>query len=395
MRVADRLAQREATWRELDLLLLKLESQRLRKAKAAEILRLGELYRAACADLMLAEAHDLPRDTIAFLHALVARAHNATYRAQGFRFADWASELFQAVPRRLRSDPTLRLSALIFYGVFLIFALLGAGRPRFAEQVVGESMLTQMEQMYDRPLSERQERSDAAMAGFYIQHNAGIGLKCYAWGLLLGLGTLYQLIFNGAITGAIFGHMVTTPQASNFYQFVTAHAPFELTALVFSGAAGLRLGWGLIETHGQSRLASLRREALASLPTAGAAVFLFVLAAFLEGFVSASSMPYWGKAAIATLSAALILVYLMLGGRGGGLRLQDQAWVVPSSAPLPPTAEARLRKAAHRSGSGGAGLRQGDPLAGGGGLSLSASPQVGEGGSGAARGKTRLGIVSN
>src|SRR3954468_6661882 len=116
MRVVDRLALREATWHELDALLAHLEARRLRRAAAKEVLRLGELYRAACTDLMLAEAHDLPRDTVGDLHGLVGRGHNAVYRAKGFRFADWGSTLFGTVPRRLRADPCLRLSALVFYG---------------------------------------------------------------------------------------------------------------------------------------------------------------------------------------------------------------------------------------------------------------------------------------
>lgn len=342
MKVVDRLARREASWRELDSLLRRMENPlRRRKAKASsehanpaevvwvepsdafepprsraeEVIRLGELYRAACADLMLAEAHELPRETVAYLHALVARAHNAVYRAQGFRFTRWAGELLESVPRRLRADPTLRVSALVFYGAFLVFALLAAGRPGFAETIVGEATLESYERMYQKPPSSG-ERNDAVMAGFYIRHNAGIGLQCFAWGLSFGLVTLYTLFSNALMIGVVFGYMARTPYAVNFYTFVTAHAPFELTAIVFSGAAGLRLGWGLIQTGGLTRLASLRREAIGALPTVGAAVFLFVLAAFLEGFVSASTLPYAVKATIAVVSAALLLAYLLRGGRG-------------------------------------------------------------------------------
>ncbi len=91
--------------------------------------------------------------------------------------------------------------------------------------------------------------------------------------------------------------------------------PFELTAIVLSGAAGLRLGYGLIETKGQTRLASLQREARNAPPTVGAAVVLFLLAAFLEGYVSASSLPYSARASIALFSAGLLVAYLALGGR--------------------------------------------------------------------------------
>jgi uncharacterized membrane protein SpoIIM required for sporulation len=319
MRVADRLTQREASWHELDTLLDGLKRRQPPSVRAAQVVRLGELYRAACTDLMLAETHDLPRDTVAYLHALVGRAHNAVYRAQGFRFVDWADALFGTAPRQLRTDPALRISALVFFGSFLLCALMAAGRPGFALTLIGEPMIEMMELSYAEPMGSQRadgvQRNDTVMAGYYIQHNTTIGLQCFAYGLLFGLGSLYELVSNGAILGTVFGYMATTPYAPNFFTFVTAHAPFELMAIVFSGAAGLRLGYGLIDTKGQTRLVSLRREARNALPTVGASVVLFLLAAFLEGYVSASAMPYSAKAAVALACAGLLAAYLALGGR--------------------------------------------------------------------------------
>ncbi len=319
LRVVDRLAQREASWRELDALLDALAQAGGRRVTAEQVFRMGELYRAACTDLMLAESHHLPREAVGYLHALVGRAHNALYRAQGFKFSDWAAALFGTVPRQLRGDPALRLSAAVFWGMFLVCGLLAAGRADFAPKIAGEAMLDTMDEMYSHPI-EANTRAEvggrgALATGFYIQHNASIGLKCYAWGLFLGIGSLFQLLSNGITLGTIFGYMTRGPYAANFFTFVTAHGPFELTAIVFSGAAGLRLGYGLIDTQGHSRLASLRREAARSLPVAGAAVVLFVLAAFLEGFVSPSPLPYSVKAAIAIFTAALLVAYMALGGR--------------------------------------------------------------------------------
>jgi uncharacterized membrane protein SpoIIM required for sporulation len=285
-------------------------------------LRLGQLYRGVCSDLMLAESHDLPRDTVAYLHGLVGRAHNALYRARGFRFRDWGRVLFDAAPRRLRSDPALRLSAAVFVVSFLLCAFVAAAHPEFSRAVVGDKFVEQIDHMYSHPIDSPAEhgeaRNDTAMAGFYIQHNTSIGLQCFAWGILFGVGSLYQLLSNGIVLGTIFGHMAASPLAANFFSFVTAHSSFELTAIVVAGAAGLRMGWGLVDTQGQTRLASLRREATAALPALSASVVLFVLAAFIEGFVSASPLPYWSKASVAITSAMVIVAYLTLGGRGSG-----------------------------------------------------------------------------
>lgn len=315
MNVAERLEQRVVVWKELERGLLLLEDRKLGYPPASEILRLGELYRAACADLMLAESNDLSGETIGYLHALVARAHNAIYRSRGFRPEAWATTLFRDVPRQLRSDWTLAAAALTFYGWFLLGGLLGYARRDFAMTIVGPEAIANLEMSYAQPITQM-SRSDAMMAGHYIQHNASIGLQCFGSGVIPLIGPTFVMITQGLILGAMFGHITMLPQAANFYTFVTAHAPFELTALVFAGAAGLRMGWGLVEPGTSSRLASLRKSAVQALPIIGASVILFVLAAFLEGFVSASEMRYSLKALIAIFCALAIAAYLLLPGRG-------------------------------------------------------------------------------
>ena len=129
------------------------------------------------------------------------------YRATGFSFRDWGRALFQTAPRLLRGDPALKLAALVFLGTFLLTTLVSAGRPEFARIVVGDAFLEQIDHDFAQPVfSERPDglrRSDTAMAGFYIQHNASIGLSCFAWGIVFGLGSLYQLLFNAIIIGTL------------------------------------------------------------------------------------------------------------------------------------------------------------------------------------------------
>jgi uncharacterized membrane protein SpoIIM required for sporulation len=150
------------------------------------------------------------------------------------------------------------------------------------------------------------------MAGFYVFNNAGIGPRCFAGGVLCGVGSLVVLAFNALFLGTIFGHMLVAPQAGNFTDFVTAHAPFELTAVVISAAAGLRLGWSILDTQGRSRMAALRHSAAEALEVAGLATVLFILAAFIEGFVSPSALPYEVKVTVALFTAALLVGYFAL-----------------------------------------------------------------------------------
>ena len=45
------------------------------------------------------------------------------------------------------------------------------------------------------------------MFGFYIRHNIGIAFQCFAGGLFAGIGSLFYLIYNGAIIGAVAGYL--------------------------------------------------------------------------------------------------------------------------------------------------------------------------------------------
>ena len=62
-------------------------------------------------------------------------------------------------------------------------------------------------------------------------------------------------MFNAISLGAAFGYMARpdVPAGENFFHFVTAHGPFELTAIVLSAGAGLRLGLSWMMTGGLTR----------------------------------------------------------------------------------------------------------------------------------------------
>jgi uncharacterized membrane protein SpoIIM required for sporulation len=248
-----------------------------------------------------------------YLHQLVGRAHNQLYRSRSFNFRAWRYEMFTALPRRLYADRCFRLALLIFWGIFLAGAYLAYTSPEFSEQMLGESA-AELENSFSQPIEGRPSEQSSAMVGFYINHNTGIGLQCFAAGLLLGIGGLFATVFNAAYLGAAFGYMATVTHGENFFHFVTAHGPFELTAIVLSAAAGMRLGFSLVDTKGMSRAAALRQASHEAMPAMGAAMVLFMLAGLIEAFLSPSAAPYAFKAAVAILSTILLVFYVVVLG---------------------------------------------------------------------------------
>jgi len=315
MKVAEIIAARTPEWRKLESDVADFQHNRETR-DAARVALFAQRYRAVCADLSLAISMRFPVSTTEYLHQLVADAHTQLYRSQSFRLHHWGRKLLFEVPDRIFHDPCTWISFFVFWGLFLGSLIAGASSDEFGNSMVGETTLRQMEVMYAHPIEkEATGSSRGAMAGFYVFNNAGIGLKCFTSGIFLGIGSLVVLAFNAIFLGTIFGHMLVSPASGNFTNFVTAHGPFELTAVVLSAAAGLRLGWAIIDTNGYTRSESLRRTSSQALEVAGVATILFLLAAGIEGFISPSNLPYFSKALISVCCTLILLLYIVgLGG---------------------------------------------------------------------------------
>ncbi|MEM7783004.1 MAG: stage II sporulation protein M [Planctomycetota bacterium] len=321
MNVAELTKKRQPLWTELENLCEEL-SKRSSKLSPENVNRFSVLYRAACADLALAESYHLPPSTVDYLHRLVAKAHNQLYRSQSFRWNQWYRRIFVDIPKIVFNDPCIHLVIILFWGLFLISAFLAFDSyvwPSFAAQVVGQEQLDIMESMYTGFDSGRGSGTDWRMAGFYVNHNASIGLSCFVT-MLFVLPGLVTLSYNAVSLGTVFGYMFRAElgdASSNFQNFVTAHGPFELTAIVLAAGAGLKIGLSWVKTNGLTRSDSLLRTARESLPIIMCSVVLFCLAAILEGFLSPASskyLPWFFKGLAASFSSFLLMFYFIVLG---------------------------------------------------------------------------------
>ena len=332
------IAKRESDWKELELLAVELKSLRSQGMRdGAKLARFAALYRAVCSDLALAESYRLPPGTIRYLNDLVGVAHNILYRRQTWNLRTFTRVFFFDAPRWLLTDAAF-WAALALFGVpFWTCEEIAKRNPEFARYVAGDASLEQLERMYSKPFDEIDAFDRVGMAAVYVQHNGGIGLQCFAFGALFAFPGLYILGFNAATLGVSFGYMssgaVESEIAARFIEFTTAHGPFELTAIVLSAAAGIRIGFGLIKTNGYSRLDSARRAAIKASPAMVAAFLLFCGAAMLEAFVSPRPTLLGGvfgdalavKQGIARFSTALLIVYIL--GLGGVSWAAKRGWL--------------------------------------------------------------------
>jgi len=306
--------RREAAWKELDQL---LEAGRLRRGTASEISRGATLYRQVCRDLSRASQEALPPEVITYLDSLVSRAHSAFYADAGVVWRKWATFIFSDFPREVRRNwASIALSMALFAVPLLVTLLKSAHSKAFAAQMLPIEMLEGMAEAYAGSLSDgRGPDANAAMAGFYVYNNVGIAFRCFASGILFGLGSAFFLVYNGAVTGAVVGYVTGAGSGTNILTFVCGHAPLELTAIVISGAAGLQLGQALLDRQGVGRLHSVWQARAAILAQVMGAAVMLLLAAAVEAFWSPSPVlaeVKWGVSGLILLS---VIGFLCFGGR--------------------------------------------------------------------------------
>ncbi len=310
------------TWDRLDALLGWLNAGKARITDnkwSAEAV--PPLYREVCHHLALARDRGYPAFMIARLNGLVQRTHQVLYRPRT-RFWSLAWRYFSIeFPGLLRANRGVMLLATAAFALpLVIVGLLVYVMPEMIYSVMGPGEVGNMERMYNPAGKvigrERAGDSDFYMFGFYIRNNIGVSFQCFASGLLVGVGSLFYLVLNGLQIGAVSGYLTQIGYGETFWSFVCGHGSFELTAIVISGGAGLKLGFALLAPGPLTRRAALVVAARESARIMYGVVVMLVIAAFIEAFWSSSRwIPVEIKYSVAALLWALVLYYCVFQGR--------------------------------------------------------------------------------
>ena len=302
-------------------------------SRVAEIVSLGKagydedfpnLFRSICHHLAIAKHRRYSPQLVERLNAQVIQAHHLFYQHNARFKMQWLYFFVWQFPQTLRNNHRFVFASLLLFALpMLAMGLACYLNPEFIYSMSSAEEVMKYEAMYDPSNDvlgrERDSSSDIQMFGFYIKHNIGISFQMFAGGMLAGFGSVFYLIFNGLAIGGVAGHLTQLGYTSTFYPFVVGHGSFELTALVFAGAAGLKLGYSIISPGAYSRLEALRiagRDAIVIMY--GVAVMLLI-AAFIEAFWSSTAeLPQVVKYSVGAVLWAAVLGYCILSGRRHG-----------------------------------------------------------------------------
>jgi uncharacterized membrane protein SpoIIM required for sporulation len=312
----------ERDWQELQELLAQLHGRRYGKEPlAVQGERVAALYRRTCEHLALARARFYPAYLVERLEQITSDAHQVIYQHSEIGLGRLRSLFARDFPRAVRAHAAFVWTATALFVVpTLVLGLLVYFRPELILSVVDANTVAGYEEMYSSA-AETIGRpggagTDWEMFGFYIRNNVGIAFQCFAAGIFAGVGSIFFIAFNGALAGAVGGYLTERGLASTFFSFVVTHSAFELTAIVLSGAAGLRLGYSLLAPGRRTRLQSLVTAARESVVIVYGVAAMLLIAAAIEAFWSSAAwIPLTIRYSVAAVCWIAVIAYLCLQGR--------------------------------------------------------------------------------
>jgi uncharacterized membrane protein SpoIIM required for sporulation len=310
-------------WIELETLLGLARRKSWTETQRAKIpgARTAELYRRACEQLALARARTYPAYIVERLERLTADGHQLIYHRREFGLARLRDMALFEFPEAVRAHKWyVAVAALTFLLPTLVVGVLVYRQPELILSVVGSDTAASFEEMYSPAADSigrvREATTDWMMFGYYVRNNISVAFQCFAGGLFFGIGSLFFLAYNGLFGGAIGGYLTARGLSSTFYSFIVTHSAFELTAIVLSGAAGMRLGHALIApgqlTRRQALVQATHESAMLLYGIAG----MLLVAAGIEAFWSSARwLPAPVKYGVACVCWTAVLCYFTLPRR--------------------------------------------------------------------------------
>jgi len=285
-------------------------------------LDMPKTYRQICHHLSLAQTRLYSPTLIEQLNQLVVRGHQYLYQSRPPILPAIVLFLVAGFPQLVREHwRLLSLSSALFYVPFFALIITTQINPDIVHSVLTLNQISDMESMYNPELNERfgREReadSDVLMFGIYIRNNTGVGFRTFAGGLLFGIGTVFTLLFNGVVLGAVAGHLTQLGYIEPFWGFVAGHSAMELTAIVISGAAGLKIAAALIAPKRKTRRRALLDNSKIAVKLIYGAALMFIFAAFIEAFWSSLvTIPVIIKYIVGLSFWLLVISYFVFAGR--------------------------------------------------------------------------------
>ena len=277
---------------------------------------LSALYIEITDHLSYAQTFYPNSNTLRYLNGLSVLAHQKIYktkRESRSRFITFYTHEFPLFFSQYQKQ------LLIAFLTFALFSLIGAYSSAtdgdFVRLILGDGYVNMTLDNIDSgdPMAVYKEMGETNMFLGITINNVRVALYAFMFGIFFSLGTLYILMRNAIMLGSFQYFFYDQGLLWESARTIWIHGTIEISVIIVAGAAGLVFGNGILFPGTYSRLQSFVRGAKAGLKIVISTVPFFIIAGFLEGFVTRhTEMPDWLAILIILGSLSLIVFYYVI-----------------------------------------------------------------------------------
>ena len=309
------IARNSAAWARLEA----LARRRSGSLSPREVQELVSLYQQASTHLSHARTERADPALVARLTRLVSSAAGAIYSTRSRSLAGMARFFTTSFPAAVWHARRFVLVAAL---LLLVPALLVGAWVATSDAALDAAGPDAVREAYVEDDFEAYYSSAPAgqFATAVTVNNIQVSILAFAAGVLLCVVTAFLLAFNGANIGVAAGLFAAAGEQPKFWGLILPHGLLELSAVIVAGAAGLALGWAIVAPGDRARTDALAEEGRRASVVVLGLMLAFVVAGTIEGFVTPSGLPTWGRVAVGTSAFVAFWAYVLLLGRSAAAR---------------------------------------------------------------------------
>ena len=235
----------------------------------------------------------------------------------------WTTEL----PLVLYRHRLALLVTFLFFALTLAMGIFSSATDEtFVKSILGEGYVTMTEENIEKgdPFGVYRDEDKFAMFMMIASNNIQVAFRAFVFGIFFGIGTLWILFYNGIMVGAFEYMFFAKGLGWQSIMVIWIHGTMEIASIIISGCAGLVMGAGLLFPGTYSVAQSFKRNVKDALKIIISMVPFFIVAAFLESYVTylmsnrfvtgkdaGGGLPVWTGMLILSCSFALMFWYFV------------------------------------------------------------------------------------
>ncbi len=278
--------------------------------------KLSDLYIEITDDLSYAKTFYPKSNTVVYLNSIASSAHQKIYKTKKegknrivtFFKTEFPLEFY-----------TYHKQLAIAFIVFAFFTVVGAYSASedggFVRLILGDNYVNMTLENIEGgdPMAVYKQEGEMNMFLAITINNIKVAMTAFVFGMLFSIGTLFVMMQNGIMLGSFLYFFYEKDLLWESSRTIWIHGTIEISVIIIAGCAGLVLGNGILFPKTYTRLESFKRSVKAGLKIMVSTIPFFIIAGFLEGFVTRhTEMPDWLAILIIVSSLVLIIYYYVI-----------------------------------------------------------------------------------